>query len=326
MKFKIRLKIIITFVLLFITGNQLSFGKFFSPPKDSLYEDQYLNGHKFMINSLVGSPFIQTYLQNRLGGGRTIDLTIPEIKIDTQHVIDLKGDLVSTTLDIEYQQAIKKWMAFRIKINIAGKSGTEAGALLSEGVNVVFGYELGWLFKLYRTKEFALSGSLDLLNRSYTIIDLQSYIKDIIDSGRVVKSEKFVTNVSSLRAGGTLKGSYAFNQTFGFTGNINALYGESVDRTSKGKWFFEYGGLFDADLLPKQNVPIGFLVGFYHTALPTTSDQTATEPNNLLAGINYTGRRDLNLGLELNYQVYRPTGFDESIKIVSAIMNFRYFF
>ncbi|HAY34615.1 MAG TPA: hypothetical protein DCY06_10825, partial [Bacteroidetes bacterium] len=251
---------------------------------------------------------------------------IPTIKIDTLEVIQLRGDLIYTNLDIEYQQMIKDWMAFRVKLLIAGKLGTKPGALISEGVNAASGYELGWMFKLYQNDEFALSGSIDLFNKSYTIIDLNSFIQGVIDSGKITPSNRLVKSYSTVRAGGALKFAYAFNRTFGFIGNFNAQFGESIDVTDIDKWYFEYGGIFDADLLPVQNVPIGFSLGFYHNSLPLTSEQIQSEPNNILLGINYTGKQDLNLGLEINYQTYKPLDFEDNIKFVNMSLNMRYFF
>ncbi|MBK8983663.1 MAG: hypothetical protein IPM38_15440 [Ignavibacteria bacterium] len=326
MKKNILLKSSLTFSMLLIIFIQNSFGKFLFPPNDSLYEHETLKGHKFMVNSNIGTPFIQTFLQSRLGAGQTVNLKIPAVTIDTQEVIQLRGDLIYTNLDIEYQQMIKDWMAFRVKLSIAGKLGTKPGALISEGVNAASGYELGWLFKLYQNKELALSGSLDVFNKSYTVIDLNRFIQGVIDSGRITPSNTLVNTHSTVRAGGSIRFAYAFNRTFGFTGNFNAQFGESIDLTDINKWYFEYGGIFDADLLPVQNVPLGFVLGFYHNSLPLTSEQIQSEPNNILFGINYTGKQDLNLGLEVNYQFYKPNNFDENIKFVNMSLNMRYFF
>ncbi|MBK9332656.1 MAG: hypothetical protein IPM96_09730 [Ignavibacteria bacterium] len=326
MKKNILLKTALTFSVLLIICTQNSFGKFLFPPNDSLYEHETLKGHKFIVNSNIGTPFIQTFLQSRLGAGQTVNLKIPSVKIDSQEVFQLRGDLIYTNLEIEYQQMIKDWMAFRVKFLVAGKLGTKPGALISEGVNAATGYEIGWLFKLYQNKEFALSGSFDLFNRSYTIIDLNKFIQGVIDSGRITQTNKLVNSLTTVRAGGTLRFAYAFNKTFGFTGNVNAQFGESVDLTDINKWYFEYGGIFDADLLPVQNVPLGFALGFYHNSLPLTSEQIQSEPNNFLFGINYTGKQDLNLGLEINYQFYKPNNFDEDIKFVNMALNMRYFF
>lgn len=329
-KFYTKAFLIAIIFLITITGGIKANQKFLmKQPKDSI-EQQYLNGklngHKFLSNSIVRSPFIRSYLQNKLGAGQTMDLKIPAVIIDSHKVLQLQGELVYTSIDFEYQQSIRDWMAFRARIVVNGRLGTETGALISQGLNVSSSYEFAWLFNLYHNKKFAFSGELNIFNSSFITIDLNKFIQGVIDSGGIVKSNKLVSTVPSLRAGGKLLGSYAFNKSLGVTVNLNTEYGETTDRNSKGKLFFEYGAAFDYDFLPAQKVPIGLLAGFYHNELPTSTQQVENQPNNLFFQISYTGRENLNLGLELNYQVYKPTGFEESIKFVTAGLNMRYFF
>jgi len=275
-----------------------------------------------MINSVIGSPFIETYLDTRLGGGQTVKFEIQPITIDSQKVLQLNGNLVYTLLDIKYQQKIKDWMAFNGRVSVQGRLGAELGALLTEGINIGTGFNFGWLFKLYQSKDFALSGSLDVFNNSYTAVNLRKFIQGVIDSGKIVPSNKLVYEIPLLKAGSALTCAYAFNKTFGLTANFTAQYGDAATTTSESKWYINYGAVFDADLLPKQNVPIGFMLGFFHNTLLIPTDEVVTQPNNLLFQINYTGKQDLNLGLEMNYQVYKPVDFDESISIVNVALNF----
>lgn len=330
MKSNIQVFLISIIFLIIITGSSKGSEKFLTKqPKDSIeqsYLNGKLNGHRFLSNSIIRSPFVRSYLQNKLGAGQTVDLKIPPVIIDSHKVLQLKGQLVYTQIDIEYQQAIRDWMAFRARVIINGRLGTETGALISEGLNVSSSYEFGWLFNLYHNKKFALSGEINLFNTSFITIDLEKFIQGVIDSGAVVPSNKLVSTVPSLRAGGKLLGSYAFNKSCGLTVNLNTEYGETIDRKAKGKVYFEYGAAFDYDFLPEQKVPIGLLAGFYHNELPTSTQQIENEPNNFLFSINYTGRQNLNLGLEINYQIYKPADFDESIKFTSAALNMRYFF
>jgi hypothetical protein len=286
-----------------------------------------LNEHRFTTNSKVGSPFIESYLESNLSVGQTVDLKIPPVIIDSQEVIQFRGDLVFTGLELEFQQAIRDWMAFKVRLSVIGRLGTKAGTLLSQGVNLAGGYEFAWLLKLVKTKKFVLSGSANIFNTSITVIDLQSFVENAIDSHRITKSNHLVVTTPITTAGTALNCAYAFNKAYGFTGNLNFRYGESAKRNSnKDDWFFEYGAAFDADLKPGTKVPIGFLVGFYHHSLSISSDELTNEPNDILFQINYTGRRDLSLGLEGSYQFYKPEGFEQSIKLVNMNFNMRYFF
>lgn len=302
----------------------------FSNPGDSLknrvYEHATLKGHKFIINSSIGSPFIQTFLENRLGAGQTIDLDIPTIRISGTEVVQLKGELLFTALNLKYQQKIKDWMAFNASVLVTGRLGTKAGSLISEGVNVFTGYQLGWLFKVYENKEMMLSGTVDITNNSVTIIDLEKFVQGIIDSGKITKDNQLVKEIPALRVGGGLRGSYAFNQTFGFTGFASLSNGESANRDNSNRWFFNFGLAFDADLMPKQNVPIGFLLGFYSVDYAGAEVSLENDPKNFILQISYTGKNDLNLGLDINYQTYKPVNYDRNISFINVSLGLKYFF
>lgn len=313
-------------------GNILSFKKssLLSDANDSVrgrvYEHASLKGHKFIINSNIGSPFVETFIENRIGAGQTIDLDIPTIRLSGGEVVQLKGELLFTALNFEYQQKIKDWMAFNANIIVSGRLGNKAGSLISEGVNVFTGYQFGWLFKVYKNKEAMLSATLDVTNNSVTLVDLNKFIQGIIDSGKITRDNQLVREIPALRAGGGLRGSYAFNKTFGFTGFANVRNGESADRENSNRWFFNFGLAFDADLMPKQKVPVGFLLGFYSLDFAGAAETFENDPKNFIFQINYTGKDDLNLGLEVNYQTYKPVNYDRNVNFVNMVLGLKYFF
>lgn len=285
-----------------------------------------LNGHKFMHNSQIGSPLIETYVSNILGAGQTIDLDIPQIRISGDEIVQLEGELAFTKLGLYYQQEIKDWMAFNVGIDILGRLGTQAGSLIAEGVNVVGGYELGWMFKLYSDKKFALSANAELSNQFYTFVDLQGFLEGVIDSGKITKDNKLIDYVPALRAGAGLNMAFAFDPTFGALGYVKIKGGESVDRNEDSEWSFDFGLAADMDLMPKYKVPIGFMLGFYSIDVPRAAGELENDPKNFIFQINYTGKEDLNLALEINYQTYRPLDYDRNIKFVNASFLLKYIF
>lgn len=300
-----------------------------SEPGDStkLLNERYsiLNGHKFLVNSNIGSPFINTYVQNRLGVGQTLDISIPETVIEGQ-IVQLKGELIFTFLNLEYQQKIRDWLAFNASFDLRGRLGNKPGSLIAEGVDVAAGYEFGWLFKLYQNKEFMLSGSADVSNRSYTIIDLKDFIQGIIDSGKITEKNRLVKDVPALRAGVGVRAAYAFNRVFGLSAYTNVKYGETVTYGADNDWFISYGLALDADLLPKQKVPLGFLLGFFASNVPGAEGTFQSYPKNFILQINYTGNEDIVIGLESNFQYYKPIDYSDNIKFFNFSFNMRYFF
>jgi hypothetical protein len=284
-----------------------------------------LNGHKFLVNSIISTPFINTYVQNRLGVGQTMNLSIPETVIEGQPV-QVKGELLFTFLNLEYQQVIRDWLAFNASVDILGRLGNKPGSLIAEGIDVAAGYQFGWLFKLYQNKEFMLSGSADVSNRSYTVIDLKDFVQGIIDSGKITEDNKLIKDIPALRAGVGVKGAYAFNSVFGLNAFVNVKYGETAVYGAPSDWFLSYGLAFDADLLPKQKVPVGFLLGFFASSVPGTDGELESYPKNFIFQVNYTGNEDIIIGLESNFQYYRPVDYDDDIKFANFSFNMRYFF
>jgi hypothetical protein len=295
---------------------------------DTLQEPFTLSGHKFIVNSLIGSPFVNTYFKSIIGAGQTVGLEYPEITIKGKRVVQLRGEIVYTNLSLEYQQGIRDWMAFYGKMKLIGKLGTEAGAFISEGVNFAVGYDMGWKFKLLQNKKMLLSSNLNISNNSYTSMDMQRFLQNIIDSGGFTKDNKLVQFIPLVRGGIGFNYSYVFNRTFGATAKFFVDYGESVKREEADVFNYAYGIAFDADLLPQQNVPLGFLLGFNHTSIPQFKETLSKDPNEVLFQINYTGRKYLNLGAEISYRWYKPEreNYESNLNFITFNLNSTIFF
>lgn len=317
----IKFQVLIAAVMMFFSTASSSIAQ-----TDTTSHPVSLNGHKFVINSTLGSPFTNTTFKNILGAGQTINLQIPAIVINDRTLVQLQGEIVYTNLAFEYQQEIRDWLAFYGELRVVGRLGTETGTLISQGVNLVTGYNLGWKFKVLETKKLRLSTNLNIAKSSYTTFDLPAFIKGIIDSGKVTPGNKLVGYTPLLRGGVGVHAAYAFDETFGAIAKLFVDYGESVKRGENDLFNYNYGLAFDADLYPKHNVPLGFLLGFYHASLPTFREQTSRDPNELLFQINYTGKKYLNIGAEVNYRWYLPEKFDDYINFLTFNLHTSIYF
>jgi len=137
----------------------------------------------------------------------------------------------------------------------------------------------------------------------------------------LTKDNKIMYSLPLVRGGMRLNYAYAFNRTFGLISDLIIDYGESAYRGEPSVWNYSYGLAFDANLMPKQNVPLGFLAGFMHTSIPTTREETDKQPNVFLFQFNYTGRKDLNLGLEVTFNWYKPQNFNNYLQYVTFGLN-----
>ena len=329
MNSKIFFILFFTFNLFFISTGQSPDNKILDSTnvyENNNYENS-LNGHRFITNSFIKSPFINTYLETRLGAGKTSLLELPLIVINGEPLYTLKGDLAFTYLGFEYQQAVKDWIAFSGKIDVVGRLGTDAQALLSDGVNLRVGFEFGWLVKLYKNEEMMLSGMAKISNNSYTIIDLYGFTQGIIDSGKITPQNTLVKSTPVSVASLGLSYSYTINKMFGITASSTLGYGESVERFSEDEWYLNYGVSADADLNPDYSVPIGFALSYLgQTRGKNTSSVLGGDPQNIIFQINYTGKSDLDLGLLFNYQWYNKASTDQTITFTNIFLNIKYYF
>jgi hypothetical protein len=312
---------VLTVIVLMFTAVNYAFSQ-----TDTLSAPFTLNGHKFVVNSSVGSPFVSTYYKNVLGVGQTTGLEFPVITINNKKAIQLQGQLAFSNLSFSYQQEIRDWMAFYGEVKLVGRLGTEAGALISQGVNIITGYNMGWKFKLYQNERMSLSSNINVSRAAYTVMDLKNFIQTIIDSGGITKDNKLVQNVPLVRGGVGFNYAYVFNKTFGATAKLYLDYGESVKRGEDNVFNYNYGLAVDADLLPNQNVPLGFLAGFYHSSVPVFKESTSRDPNEVIFQINYTGKKYLNIGAEIIYQWYKVENYESNINFITLNLNSTIYF
>ena len=327
MKIKIVTILCLTFSFFFIANAQSEDDKNQDTTATSEITESgnILNGHRFISSSKIKSPFISTYLQTSLGAGKTSRLDIPVI-INGQELTTLTGDLAFTYFGFEYQQAVKDWIAFSLRLNAIGRLGTDAGAILYQGVDLDIGYQLGWLLKLYKSKDMMLSGTIKVSNNSFTFIDINGFIQGIVDSGKITPENKMVKNTPTTNAGAGLAYAYTINRMFGITAEANFIYGESAERFSVDEWIFNYGVLVDADLKPDYAVPLGFGLSYFGSKRGKNTASLFGDPNNILFQINYTGKSDLDLGLVFNYQWYKDASIDQTINFTNVYMDVKYFF
>lgn len=317
----IKLQVIALAVLLILSASLKS-----QAQTDTSAAPVSLDGHRFIVNSNVGSPFTNTTFKNILGAGQTMNLEMPNVVIRGVTLNQIQGEVAYTTLGIGYQQEIRDWMAFYGEIALVGRLGTETGTLVSQGVNLITGYQMGWKFKVLQTKNFRLSTNLNIQKSSFTTIDLPAFIQGIIDSGKVTRGNKLVNYTPLLRGGIGVHGAYAFNKTFGAIAKFYVDYGESAKRYEDEVFNYTWGITFDADLYPVQKVPLGFLIGFRHSSLPTYKEEINRDPNEVLFQINFTGKKYLSIGAEIVYQWYRPEKFEQDVKFVTITLNSSIYF
>ena len=270
-----------------------------------------LNEHKFITNTLVEGPFVNTFFRLSAGIGTSSNYDLP-LNINGNTVNGLYGQMTYGVLNVKYQQNIKDWLAFSVSADMIGRLGSQTISLITEGVNLGMSYQFGWIFKAYESKKVVLSASLSISNQSVTVFNMFDFIKKIIENGGIARENKLVktTNITAGTAG--FKFAYALNRTFGCIGKLNLGYGESLSSVNKG--YFDGGVSFDADLNPRLSIPVGFALGYDWNNFSQT-DVSLSNPQNIIFKINYTGRKDFDLGVEMNAQFFKLSTLNQNINL-----------
>jgi hypothetical protein len=284
-----------------------------------------LADHRFTTTSAVRGPFVSTYFRNSIAVGMAPGSEIPLAVIKGEEITFETGDVMFSTLVLEYQQAVKDWMGFWVNFGLAGRLGTETSSLLSQGVTVVSGYRLGWLLRIMQSDNMALSGTVQVDNDGYTAVDLTGFVEGIIDDG-LTEDDELVYSSSLMIAKTGLSYAWAIDRTTGLTASGMVGYGESPDRAAGSDWYFDLGAAVDFDLRREISLPIGAALGVRSTSIPESDLNLGNSLTTAAIRADYIGRHDLNIGLEIQSQWQDLRGSDKNLRYTIAAMDFRYYF
>jgi hypothetical protein len=326
---------LVTMTVLLFVMNSFVLARAQSSPADSSLRQEGSEGavklpqlgrHTFVPSDYVPGPFIQTYIRNALGYAQSVELTAPPITIAGETVGGLKGDLLFAVLEFEYQHAVKEWLAVNAQIHALSRLGTETQSLLFQGVTAAAGFKLGWLFKLWRNDRMLLSGAMDVMNNSVTIIDLAQYIEGIIAAGGLTPDNKLVNVTPSVRGGGGLRWAYGVSQLVGLTFSVEGSYGESMTLRTGNQWYLDLGGAASLDLYAKHGIPLGFVIGFRQASVASLGGDLDDKARNGILRISYTGRKDFSVGMESYFQSARPNNLEKPVRSMGTVVTMRYYF
>jgi hypothetical protein len=282
----------------------------------------HLAGHSFVETPAVPSPFIRTYIRNRVGIGQARDLEFPVVEIDGEEIVGFEGKLLFALLDFEFQYAIRDWLAIRGNIVLVGRLGTDVQALLSEGVSMTSGFEFGWLARLRETERTALSLDLGLSNRNFTGVNITQFVEDIIDD----IPPTLVNKSPSLRGYGGVRWSWAASPLVGVTARGLFGYAESLDRRSDDKLFGSLGVAVDFDIAGRTSLPFGAAVAYTYDTLPEFATEATKGLQRIGIRLSYVGRQDFLLSLDLSAEEYPQPFGGEDVRVGTTSINMRYYF
>jgi len=285
-----------------------------------------LNNHRFVVNPYATSPFIKTYFRNSLGGGVALDLKVPIYVVDGDPLTGLRGDLTFLTLEFEYQYAVNNWLAVFGNVGMLSRFGTEAQALVAQGINATYGFELGWMFKLLETEKVVLSATANLWNQSGTVLNLSNFVKDIIDNGGLEPDNQLLYSKDYIQGGGGLLVAWAPSELIGVNGLSEFLFGESLDKKGT-KIFYNVAGSIDLDLNKVWSVPIGFALGATVNTFLSSNDSSVDEnTTSVFLRTSYTGRNDILISLDMTWNKMPISQPKQTLNGSTATISLEYYF
>jgi hypothetical protein len=249
-----------------------------------------LAGHTFLSTDLVPDAFVRSYVRSSLGYAEAQSIDYPPLVINGDTLQVLNGSLSYNTLGIEYQGALRNWIAVRIAGALVSRLGTQGSSLANEGVTITQGYDFGFLAKLHETPNSMLCGSIGVTDQTVTIVDVKQFAEDVASG---VPNATLIDNVPTVRSEAGLRFAHAASRAFGFTLLGEGSYGDAPRRHQRTSWGWNLGASVDYDAEPAHSIPVGAALGYRLTSLPALTATDFGNSSQTVLRIAYTGKHDV---------------------------------
>lgn len=318
--------LLILFAMLFVVTSTIAQTSSAPDVKSNQIKLPVLDGHRFVVNPYTNSPFIKTYFRNSLGGGVAMDLQVPILIVDGEPLVGLRGDLTFLSIEFDYQYAVNDWLAVFGEVGVFSRFGTEAQALIAQGLNATYGFELGWMFKLLESEKVMLSATANLWNKSGTVLNLYDFVQDIIDNGELRPENQLIYSKDYIQGGGGLRVAWAPNELIGVNGLSEFAFGESLDNDGL-KIFYNIAGSVDLDLNKVWSVPLGFAMGFMVNTFLSSNDGSVDEKaTSVFLRTSYTGRDDVLISLDMTWNTLPISQPKQTLNGMTGTLSLEYYF
>jgi len=289
----------------------------------AMAERPSLAEHTFISTELVPDAFVRTYVRNSIGYTMTPEFDYPPVVIRGDTLATLDGSLAYALLGMEYQNAIRDWIAVRASVGLRARLGTQASSIVNEGVNMTSGLSFGWLVRLRETSRTSACLSLDVSRQTLTLIDVRGFVEDVIDGK---PNPGLIDNVPLVRSNAGLRFAWAASRPLGVTALLEGSYGESPQRGEDNSWEYGLGASVDFDAGPAWDVPIGLALAYRETSLPLITEADHGKTRQTLLRIAYTGKPDFLIALDLMGVLDRDNSQVDAVWSGGAAFSLRYYF
>jgi len=282
----------------------------------------HLNGHYFPSVGSFKNSFICTSLKIDIGYGSKSKIKIPGFYIQDYEIFSFEGRLAFLNLDVQYKQPFNSWLALYFNYKLSARLGTDMSTILVDGVNTLYGGEIGWLIKIFQSQKVNLSGSVGIRNFTGNFINVTQYFKDLINH---VEDPKVVNVIPSLSGGGGLYLAYAISPTFGLQASAGYAYGESFIRDAESGYYNAviFG---DVDFNPAFRIPIGLTLGYSRSSLPELLLNNEGESDMFIGMLSYSGSDNFELSFVSSHYSMELSNIKKKTYISNFAVTFIFYF
>jgi len=277
-------------------------------PKPEPPSHRELAGHLFLPSHLVDDPFSYTSFGMTFGLGAG-DALGPVLNLGPPPSITGDSKYYGYTglgLGFEFQARILEYLSMRAAVAADAYLGTGRGSVLVVGTQVRASGDLGLKGSLPVGKNFRFALSVDAIYGPAFNVLLAQGIVEAIDACRADPTNctldpgQFMQETDTLTWNLGLAGSWAPTAYLGLTLNARYLNPTKVGNASYSKNGGLLAGALEFDARPLVHwLPVG--VNFAYSMLAPLGNVGVTRRTNYGVGLYYTGRKDLALGLEIDW-------------------------
>lgn len=281
-----------------------------------------LGGHRLIWNPFTQSPYPRTTVRSLTGGGVFLNTEFfPSFEIGDVTVEAVRGNLLFAELEFEYMHQVQPWLGVWVKAGGLARLGTNAGGLLAQGVTAITGYELGWLFKVYESETFVLSGTTALSNDGVTDVNILRWARGLVSEG----DSALADSGPQLRGRGGVRGAWGINETWGLQFQSELGYGQVGLEDPDGRLLWDNAASLSFDLYPGTEVPLGFVLSAGSRDFPREGGNPEVRTVDFGLRTAYTGRDNFLISLDTNWNGFELASGDD-VGLFRAGLSLQLFF
>ncbi len=281
-----------------------------------------LGDHRFVPVTALTEPFLVTYVQSTVGLGWTVNSTTPLINpSDSTMVGSVESDQLLTGLGFQYQQGVKDWLVVKLALDVVGRLGADTNSLLADGVTGAFGYDIGWMMRIYNTRSLLVSGSLGLGTGNATFLNLLALSEDLAAG----EDAELVSSRTSLVGYGGLHAAWGINRRFGLLGSLYASYGESFDGSGDNSWHSDGRLALSYDMEQDLSIPLGLALTGGRSENDVNADSEAGTWF-WQARLALQGRSDFSIGANFGVDYFEVASQSDRLQFTNFSIDMRYYY